>query len=198
MFFLGMLSCSTVQKVTLADKAQIVPSSKDVPKEVNETPWQEELKSVVDTVKPVVQPRVTPQKSGLQPDTIVWTDVTASFPPIRDKKLPAKVSFSGTETTVSKSTSPSTLDTSHMNNKTTEPPVDIPICVTPTYNDPESVHVELHVSSFLNKARPKHKLKIIALHDSGCSKSIMSTACFDKLLELGHIELKQTETPVVI
>ena len=66
-----------------------------MPKEVNETPWQEELKSVVDTVKPVVQPRVTPQKSGLQPDTVVWTDVTASFPPIRDKKLPVKVSFSG-------------------------------------------------------------------------------------------------------
>ena len=39
---------------------------------------------------------------------------------------------------------------------------------------------------------------VLALHDSGCAKTIINIKIFDKLLEKGHIEVYQPERPTVI
>lgn len=102
LFVLVFLSCSTSRKKVIEDKAQIVPSERNIPKEDKKEPLDEDVKTLPDTLRPIGQPREVPYKSGIKPDTIVWDDITDEFPPITygetnevvfDKKLELKASY---------------------------------------------------------------------------------------------------------
>jgi hypothetical protein len=55
---------------------------------------------------------------------------------------------------------------------------------------PGLAHVHIQLSS-LDGAHSEDNLKVLALHDSGCAKSIMKKSVFDKLLKRGNIEVIQ-------
>ena len=50
--------------------------------------------------------------------------------------------------------------------------------------NPRLAHVAMQISSTTKK---KSRMKIIALHDSGCAKSVIKTSKFEELLTHGHI-----------
>ena len=62
---------------------------------------------------------------------------------------------------------------------------------------PGLAHVNITLSS-LDHTQAEAKVHVLALHDSGCAKTIISQKIFDKLLAQGHIEIKQPERPTVI
>jgi len=98
LFFLVFcfISCGASRKASIVDNAQIVPSQADIKKENPSKTWQEEVKTVSDTVKPIVQPRVVPHSRSVKPDTIIWSDVTQDYPPIRSKEKIKPISFDKT------------------------------------------------------------------------------------------------------
>ena len=66
------------------------------------------------------------------------------------------------------------------------------------YNaNPGLAHVNITLSS-LDHTFEEATTHVLALHDSGCAKTIINKKMFDKLLEKGHIEVYQPERPTVI
>ena len=62
---------------------------------------------------------------------------------------------------------------------------------------PGLAYVNITLSS-LDHTFEEAKTHVLALHDSGCAKTIMNKTIFDKLIKQGQIEVKQPDRPTVI
>ena len=72
------------------------------------------------------------------------------------------------------------------------------IFVSDPKHTPKLAHIQLEVSA-RQHSKPDQRLTILALHDSGCAKSVMYETTFNSLLAKGYIELKQPpQTTMVV
>ena len=71
------------------------------------------------------------------------------------------------------------------------------IFVSDPRHTPKLAHIQLEVSA-RQHSKPDQRLTILALHDSGCAKSVMNESTFNSLLTKGFIQLKQPPQPTMV
>ena len=70
------------------------------------------------------------------------------------------------------------------------------IFLSDSTTNPRLAHISMEISS---TTRQNRRQKVIALHDSGCAKSVIKTSIFEELLKKGHIEItKPIQRTVVV
>ena len=71
------------------------------------------------------------------------------------------------------------------------------IFVSDPKHTPKLAHIKLDISAHRYSTHTQ-RLSVLALHDSGCAKSVMKESTFNKLLEKGYIELKQPQQTTMV
>jgi len=64
--------------------------------------------------------------------------------------------------------------------------------------NPTLAFIDLRISSIENRTDKTAGIKIKALHDSGCAKTIIKHSVFEQLLRNGHIDIIAPERPIVL